>query len=77
MASLRLCYNFNKHTSDYDSILWLRPASWAVAVIGPLVRMNICGIVNLAERYDHSIHLTKGLMMMKIKARLVKSFIFK
>jgi hypothetical protein len=45
MISFRLCYNLNKHTSDYDSILGLRPISWVVVVIGPPVRMNICGIV--------------------------------
>jgi hypothetical protein len=45
MASFWLCYNLNKHTSDYDSILWLRPASCAIVVIGPLIRMNIYGIV--------------------------------
>jgi hypothetical protein len=45
MASFWLYYNLNKHTSDYDSILWLRPASWAVAVIGPPVQRNIYGIV--------------------------------
>jgi hypothetical protein len=45
MASFRLCYNLNKHTSDQDSILGLHPASWDVAVIGLSARMNICDIV--------------------------------
>jgi hypothetical protein len=35
MTSFRLCYNLNKHTSDWDFILGLHPASWAVAIIGP------------------------------------------
>jgi hypothetical protein len=46
MASFQLCYNLNKYTSDRDFILGLHPASWAVAVIGHLIRANICGIVN-------------------------------
>jgi hypothetical protein len=46
MASFRLCYNLGKHTSDQDSILGLHPVSWVVAVIGPPIRMNICGIVS-------------------------------
>jgi hypothetical protein len=50
IASFRLCYNLNKHTSDYDSIFRLRPVSWAVAVIGPPVRMNICGIIRFHAR---------------------------
>jgi hypothetical protein len=37
MISLRLCYNLNKYASDYNSILGLRPVSWVIAVIGPLV----------------------------------------
>jgi hypothetical protein len=45
ISSFRLCYNLNKHTSDQDSIFRLRPASSAVVVIGPPVRMNIYGIV--------------------------------
>jgi hypothetical protein len=45
MVSFWLCYNLNKHTSDWDSILELHPASWTITVIGPLVQMNICGIV--------------------------------
>jgi hypothetical protein len=49
MTNFRLCYNLNKHTSDYESIFRLRPASWVVAVIGPPVRMNIYGIVNLHQ----------------------------
>jgi hypothetical protein len=47
MASFRLCYDLNKHTSDRDSILGLHPASWAIAAIDPLVRVNIYGIVTL------------------------------
>jgi hypothetical protein len=35
VASFQLCYNPNKHTSDWDSILGLHPVSWAVTVIGP------------------------------------------
>jgi hypothetical protein len=50
MVSFRLCYNLNKYTSNRDSILGLHPASCAITVIGPLVRMNICGIV-LAPKY--------------------------
>jgi hypothetical protein len=53
MVSFRLYYNLNKHTSDYDSIFGLRPASWAVAVIGSLVRMNIYGIVNIDDERGH------------------------
>jgi hypothetical protein len=49
MASFQLCYNLNKYTSDWDSILGLHPALWAIAVIGPLVRVNICGIVTLYQ----------------------------
>jgi hypothetical protein len=45
MASFWLYYNLNKHTSDWDSIVVLYPASWAIAVVGHLVRMNICGII--------------------------------
>jgi hypothetical protein len=45
MTSFRHCYNFNKHISDQDSILGLRSASLAVTAIGPLARVNICGIV--------------------------------
>jgi hypothetical protein len=45
MTSFLLCYNLNKYTFDRDSILELRPASWAIAVIGPLVQVNICCVV--------------------------------
>jgi hypothetical protein len=45
MASFRLCYNLNKHTSDMDSILALHPTSWTVAAIGPLIRVNLCSII--------------------------------
>jgi hypothetical protein len=44
-VSFWLCYNLNKHIFDRDFILELHPASWGVAVIGPPVWMNICGIV--------------------------------
>jgi hypothetical protein len=47
MTSFWLCYNLNKHTSDWNSILRLHPASWAVTVIVPLIRMNIYGIVKM------------------------------
>jgi hypothetical protein len=49
MVSFRLCYNLNKHISDQNSILGLRLASWAVAVIGPLVQANIYGVVKMVE----------------------------
>jgi hypothetical protein len=52
MASFRLCYNLNKHISGRDSILGLHPASWAVAVIRPPVRMNICGIVTMKMHFN-------------------------
>jgi hypothetical protein len=45
MTSFWLCYDLNKHASDWDFILGLHPASWTVAVIGPPVQINICGII--------------------------------
>jgi hypothetical protein len=45
MTIFRLCYDLNKHTSVRDSILGLYPALWVIAAIGPLARVNICGIV--------------------------------
>jgi hypothetical protein len=45
MASFQLCYDLNKHTFDQDSILGLHPASWVITAIGPLVWVNICGVV--------------------------------
>jgi hypothetical protein len=45
MTIFRLCYDLNKHTSDRDSILELHPVSCVVAAIGPLTRVNICGII--------------------------------
>jgi hypothetical protein len=56
MVSFWLCYNLNKYISDRDSILGLHPASWAVAVIRPLIRMNIYGIVTspwICRQPDH------------------------
>jgi hypothetical protein len=45
IASFRLGYNLLKHTSDRDSTLRLRPASWVIIVIGPPARMNIYDII--------------------------------
>jgi hypothetical protein len=45
MASFWLCYDFNKYTSDRNSILVLYPTSWAIATTGPLVRVNTCVII--------------------------------
>jgi hypothetical protein len=45
MASSRLYYDLNKHTSDRNSILELHLASWAITAIGHLTRVNIYGII--------------------------------
>jgi hypothetical protein len=47
MVSFQFCYDLNKHTSDWDSILVLHPSSWTVAVIVPLARVNIYGIIKM------------------------------
>jgi hypothetical protein len=36
MVSFQFCYNLNKHVTDRDSWLGLRPTLWAVTAIGPL-----------------------------------------
>jgi hypothetical protein len=70
MESFRLCYNLNKHTSNRDSILVLHPASWGVTVIGPSVRMNICGIISEDLSYwknrTHNYLPSQGLAIWEI-----------
>jgi hypothetical protein len=51
MASFRLRYDYNKHTSDRNSILGLHQASWTVVTIDPMTRMNICDIITLPNLF--------------------------
>jgi hypothetical protein len=47
MICFQLYYILNKHTSDRDSILRLHSTSWTVAVVDPLTRANIYGIITM------------------------------
>jgi hypothetical protein len=66
MASFQLCHDINKHTFDRDSISGLHPASWAVAAIGPLARMNIWGIINM----DSPAYIPRGACDFSVKRRV-------
>jgi hypothetical protein len=61
MTSFRLCYDLKKRTSDRDSILRLHAASWAIAAIRPLIRVNIYDIIRYDVIYCTILQLTKGL----------------
>jgi hypothetical protein len=76
MASFQLCYNLHKHTSDWDSILGLHPASWAVAVIEPLVQVNICGIVNSDVGLFSSKRHSWQIVVVNLVTQCVRNYIY-